>query len=187
MPETDFIGLPEDEERVIRHAFNLGMEAVPDLRYPSRDILVISEWEPYKQLREQTTLFFLFSNETLRSPFQTGELKERGEFYVKQRFGGPYVMFLSYSPYVESDVTNLPAGSIAYYPTYYSSLTGEQVKPSAEFTQLYRSIDAEIKRGASRAECPCIGGGTRVYWVTPKARQALESGAKPAVQGLAFG
>jgi hypothetical protein len=43
MPQTDFIGTPEDEERIIRFSLGLGMQIVPDLRYGSRDILVISE------------------------------------------------------------------------------------------------------------------------------------------------
>ena len=184
MPQTDFLGMPEDEERIIRHAFAQGMEIVPDLSYASRDIIVISEWEPYRQFRNQTTLFFLFSADTLLSPFQTGELKDHEQYYIMQRFGGPYVMFSYYSPYEKAGITIIPGGSISHYATYYDSLTGEHVKPSAEFKKLYRSIDSEIRLGASRAECPCIEGGTRDYWLTPKAREAIESGAKAAVEGL---
>lgn len=181
MPQTDFLGMREDEERLIRYAFKLGMEAVPDLRYQTRDVIVVGEWEPYRKLREQTTLFYLFSVGTLLSPFQTGELKELGHYYIMQKFGGPYVVFSYYSPYEEAGATIIPGSSISYYPTYYNSLTGEQAKPCEDFRRLYRSLDSEIKRGAERIESQCIEGGTRDFWLTPKAREAIEGGARSSV------
>jgi hypothetical protein len=135
-------------------------------------------------VRNEASLFYLFSDSTCSSPFQTGELKELEQYYIQQRYGGPYVMFLSHLPYEESGITMLPGGSIGYYPTYYNSVTGDLVRPSPEFKKLYRSIDAEIRRGAICSKALCIDGRTRDYWLTPNAQMAIRAGAKPAVDGL---
>ena len=184
MPQTDFIATPEDEERIVRHALGLGIRITPNLRYKSRNLISINEWGAFSRIRRDTSLFFLFSDSTCSSPFQTGELEERGQYYIQQRYGGPYIMLLSHLPYEEFGAVMLPGGSISYYSTYYNSVTGDLVRPSPDFKKLYRSIDAEIKRSAKCSKASCIDGRTRDYWLTPKAQIAVEAGARPAVDGL---
>jgi hypothetical protein len=184
MPETSYLGFPSDEERLVRLAFQLGMEIVPNLRYSSRELPVIGNWGDYELARLDTSLFFLFSTGTCVSPFRTERFAGEEVFYIKQRYGGPYVMLLSYLPYDADGVTIVPASSIGYYPSFYNSLTGEVVRPSAGFKALFKSLNAAITDHAECITVECVEGGVRHYWLSREAKAALEAGAKPGVDGF---
>jgi len=182
MPQTDFFAMPEDEERLIRFAFDMGMEAVPDIRYDDHTIVVISKWEAFCKFRHQTQLFFLFSNDTLQSQFQTVEIDGTGEYVIAQKYGGPYIFFLNYSPIKKDDKFEIPGGMISYYPTYYDSLTGNPEKPSGEFKRLFKSLNDEIKRNAKLIQEKCFDGGMRNYWVTENTEESIRNGAELGIE-----
>src|SRR5689334_22009747 len=140
MPDTDFFALREDEDRLISMAFDLGLKITPDLMYPSRNICVASSQNAYDKMRTMTSLVFIFSDDLLVSPFQMVEMDHGNEYFIRQRYGGPYVMFLRYLPYDENGMTVLPSSSFSYYSTFYDSVTGERFRPAKEFKALYKVL-----------------------------------------------
>jgi hypothetical protein len=182
MPQIDFVATPDDEQRIVCRAFELGMETVPDLRYSSREILSIGNWAAFERVRLETSLFFLYSEETRAYPLPTVELPERGEYFIQQRYGGPYVMLLVYRPFEKDGQLVLPTSALSHYPTFFHPMTGVPFAPSSEFKALYQELVHEIKQGAEALAISCVDGSTRTYWVTPTANNALTQGATVGVE-----
>jgi len=173
LPEIDFFLIDEEQRWLTRQVLELGSELVPDLRYRSEELTIISTEKDFLDAHKQTRLFFLLNPRLTRSPLQLRRIEKGPEsfFYVAPRVGGPTVQFFLGSALGENTNRYLSSSFLSLYPWYENTLSGIREKPSCEFVAYYYAI-AALAKGISKKIKP----GVRPYWLSSGAEEFVRKG-----------
>lgn len=182
MPQTEFYAEKGDEEKLVHGFLRLGFAIVPSLTYDTQELIYLRDFEGYEQIRPRASLFFAVHKEWMLSPLLTyrigGTGWNAGKYAIYQRQGGPSLSFLCLRPYEKDGGHWLPSGNILCYPTYRNTVTGEHEKIPSALRAKYHEMRKLVMEGSHMVEYECLGGGSRRFYLMPRAHDAVASGAR---------
>lgn len=168
MPQCDFFLSEADEDRVVWWILSSGAWIAPDLDYSQPKHDVVRTADAYWNVRNQTNLFFILHESFYRCPLELrvhSSGPKAGRFFLMQRNGGPALSFFCPRVYEKGESKCLPAGMLAYYPTYRNTARAENEKTPKELVRYFREVTAVIQDEADQRTV-----GSRIYWIGKDAK-----------------
>lgn len=175
MPQCYFFVTQEDEARIVDWILGDDGWLVPGLDYDTPKYEEIRSTEKYLDARQKTNLFFVLHPsfyECALALVAHSSGPKVGKHFLMQRVGGPALSWFVPRIYEKENLKVLPAGMVAYYPTYRKAIPGEIQEVPKETGSFYRDLLRVLKLGASPRKVEL-----RTYWVARNAEEAFREGS----------
>jgi hypothetical protein len=139
--------------------FEQGCMLIPNMHYNDNSYLLLKNTEEYIKYAERCPLVSVVKHNYQVYPLEMDffERESKKIYYVKQRFGGPFIDF--YSPVLsETEKNKVGPGFMSIYSFYHHY--NQQFIPSPPLSETYDTLKAYIKR-------ICVGAkiGKTKYWI----------------------
>jgi len=193
MPETDFLLASEDQRDLFRFLLERGATFVPSLRYTGESYLTLSTLDAIERVVESGELvgpFLVLPSGAASYPLQMDPIELKAiewqgqtRFFIRDRYGGPYLDLGPSSTRLRSEGALLCSGFVSYYRDYMTVDQGK-VPVSQSVKDLYRSAVSFLQRS-------CFGYVTprtrRTYWIGNGAKTIIKSGSATNIPGIEIG
>jgi hypothetical protein len=154
MPQTDFYLCERDLTEVGQSIFDDGGIMIPDIDYPSAELLQISDTKELRRIYDEfpVQLFFILSPKWQRAPLTIREIRKDGRavFFISQRNGGPSLDLLCPRPLLIDGRPAVAHGFLAYHRSFWNPIS-EQMEPAPQsLKDTYRGVRSQLLRGGRR-------------------------------------
>jgi hypothetical protein len=151
MPQTDCYLCRADVLEVAEALFANGATITPDIEYPTRETLVISNSENLRQVLDESaiSLLYVLSRKWQRSPLQLSSVMKRGReiFHVSQTEGGPTLEIFYLKPREVEGTLAVPAGFISYRNRFWNPDTSQMESAPKALSDAYRTVRSWLMQG----------------------------------------
>jgi hypothetical protein len=173
MPEIGIILAKREEISLIEHVFSQGSYLVPDLHYPNPEYVKIRSVDDFLHYRQETRLYFMLHENYAISPLEMRQIEKDGKksYFIMQRNGGPSIDLFMTAEFVVDDTTKVAPGFVAYYPTFWNTITHQNQKVPSHLLDAHGEIRKYIRSIAASNKL-----GKRSYWIGREMSRALDDG-----------
>ncbi len=174
MPETSIVFNREDEELLVSAMLRAGARFVA-MRQTVPEYDEISDLKSFKAKRASEGFFCALHDSYFQEPLSLWRVDagyHEGTYTVEQRVGGPAIDVLCCVEYSEDNTEWISGGSIGYYKTYKSLISGEYEPTPKSLITFYKKIIKEIKVDGKVIQ----GSFGRKWLVGPSALARLKNG-----------
>lgn len=174
MPQCDFFVTGKDEARVVDWILSCDGCLVPSLDYDTPQYEEVRSSKEYLNARERTNLFFILHPsfyECALAIKRHSSGPKAGKYFLIQRVGGPALSWFVPRIYEKGGII-LPAGMVAYDPTYRKVVHGENQKVPKSISSFYLDLLKVLKEGAVPRKLEL-----RTYWIARDALEAFRDGS----------
>lgn len=169
MAQLDFFLNLEERNKFLEFCFESGSFIIPDINYHEKEYIKIDSISMVNHSKP-CNQYFIANAEFYKYPLEYSSFNknEKTLFYIKQRYGGPTILFSSSLGEIDNNNTIGP-GSLSIYPFYYVGL--EKIYPPVELITLYSNYAKYIKK-----QCIRVKLIKRTFWIGKETIEMAQKG-----------
>lgn len=174
MPELDaFLGR-EDQRALASLLLAEGAVLVSDKNYETSHHQRLRSVDEFERARlDGVSLFYILSDAFDKSPLEMRFLKEKGNYFIMPRNGGPAIEYSCGAVFFKDGIQHIAQSFLAHYSTYWNTLSNKNEKSPEELKLFYSKVARHVKAVSTK-----IRTKNRIYWIGTEAERLRRKGAK---------